>query len=139
MYPWLWFWAPQLHLPWSGDVAQRIQPNTRWFFEGIRPGAGDADIEEKAFSIASYGKQLGLITEIVIELAEHVETKSALAATSLERLKRIRAQIEQIKSVEYTARSADIEAQVAELKRKGGREYAELTEKLLPLLGRDGQ
>ena len=70
MYPWLWFWAPQLHLPWSGNVAQRIDPNTRWFFQGIDPSAGDADIEEKAFSVASYGRQLGLITEILIEVAE---------------------------------------------------------------------
>lgn len=137
MYPWLWFWAPQLHFPWSGDVAQRIQPDTRWFFKGIPPDAGDADIEEKAFSVASYGKQLGLITEILIELAEQAESKSVTAATSLERLKRIRTQIEHIKTVEYAARAADIEAQVAELKRRGGSEYTQLAEKLLPLLRRD--
>ena len=23
MFPWFWFWAPQIHFPWSGDVAQR--------------------------------------------------------------------------------------------------------------------
>jgi hypothetical protein len=48
VYRWLWFWAPQLHFPWSGNVAQRIEPTTRWFFQGIDPSAGDADIEENA-------------------------------------------------------------------------------------------
>ena len=104
MFPWFWFWAPQLHLPWSGNVAQRIEPDTRWFFDGIRPGAGDPDIEEKAFSVASYGKQLGLITEVLIDLAERADTTSVEAATSLQRLKRIRDQIEQVKGKEYAAR-----------------------------------
>ena len=70
MYPWLWFWAPQVHLPWSGDVAQRIDPTTHWFFQGIRPGAGHARIEEQAFDVASYGKQLGLISELLLDLTE---------------------------------------------------------------------
>jgi hypothetical protein len=135
MYPWIWFWAPQWHLPWSGDVAQRIEPTTSWFFRGIPPGAGDAEIEEKAFSIASYGKQLGLITEVLIDLAEHVGTQSAGAAESIDRLKLIREAIEQIKTTEHEYRVAGITAQVADLKRKGGSEYAELSRTLLPLLG----
>jgi hypothetical protein len=106
VFPWIWFWAPQIHFPWSGDVAQRIAPSTRWFFAGIPGNAGDAEIEEKAFSVASYGRQLGLITEVLIEVAEQVGTTSAAAATSLERLKTIRAQIERIKSAEYAARGA---------------------------------
>ena len=134
MYPWLWFWAPQFHFPWSGSVAQRIEPDTRWFFQGIDPSAGDADIEEKAFSVASYGRQLGLITEVLIDLAEGAEIKSAQAAASLERLRRIREEIEEIKRAEYAARAVNLEAQVAELRRKGGAEYARLAQKLLPLL-----
>ena len=134
MYPWLWFWAPQFHFPWSGNVAQRIEPDTRWFFQGIDPSAGDADIEEKAFSVASYGRQLGLITEVLIDLAEGAEIKSAQAAASLERLRRIREEIEEIKRAEYAARAVNLEAQVAELRRKGGAEYARLAQKLLPLL-----
>ena len=106
MFPWLWFWAPQIHFPWSGDVAQRIAPNTRWFFAGIPGNAGDAEIEEKAFSVASYGRQLGLITDVLIDLAEQVGARSAEATASLERLKSIRAQIERIKRAEYAARGA---------------------------------
>lgn len=139
MYPWLWFWAPQLHLPWSGDVAQRIAPRTSWFFQGIRPGAGDARIEEQAFSVASYGRQLGLITEVLIDLAEQAGTKSDDAAESLDRLKQINEAIERIKKAEQTSRVADIAAQVAELKRKGGSEYVELCQTLLPLLRAPGQ
>ena len=108
MFPWLWFWAPQIHFPWSGDVAQRIAPNTRWFFQGIPANAGDAEIEEKAFSVASYGRQLGLITEVLIELAEQAGVISPAAATSLERLKSIRAQIERIKTAEYSARDGGL-------------------------------
>lgn len=33
------------------------------------------EIEEKAFSIASYGKQLGLITEVAVDVAEQVGTE----------------------------------------------------------------
>jgi hypothetical protein len=138
MYPWLWFWAPQMYFPWSGDVLQQIDPTTSWFFRGIQPSAGDAEIEEKAFSVASYGKQLGLITEVLIDLAEQVGTKSAESAESIDRLKLIREAIEQIKTEERASRMSDIATQVAELKRKGGSEYAELSRTLLPLLGAPG-
>ena len=33
MYPWFRFWAPQLHFPFSGSVAQRIEPDNRMFFD----------------------------------------------------------------------------------------------------------
>ena len=45
MYPWLFLWAPQLQLPFSGDVAQRIEPRTQWFFDGIDSTSGDPVIE----------------------------------------------------------------------------------------------
>ena len=133
-YPWLWLWAPQVNLPWSGDVAQEIEPTTSWFFRGIPARAGDAGIEEKAFAIASYGKQLGLITEVLIDLAEQVGTRSARSAESIDRLKLIAQAIEKIKTSERAGRVADIATQVAEVRRKGGNEYAELSRALLPLL-----
>ena len=37
MNPWFFFWAPQLTMPFGGSVAQRIEPDTRWFFGGISP------------------------------------------------------------------------------------------------------
>lgn len=134
MYPWFWLWAPQVHFPWSGDVAQRIEPITHLFFQGIKPDAGNARIEEKAFSVATYGKQLGLITEILIELAEQGDVKSAQADVSLAKLKSIAAEIEKVKNAEYVLAASDIEAEVRALQRKGGPAYAQLRERLLPLL-----
>ena len=98
MVPWLWFWAPQLHFPGSGDVAQRIEPNTNWFFDSIDAPAGNGRIEKKAFETASYGKQLGLITEVLLEVAQAHPTLSADAAESLRRLKKIHADIEALKT-----------------------------------------
>lgn len=138
MYPWLWLWAPQVNFPWSGDVVQEIEPTTSWFFRGIRPAAGDAEIEEKAFSVASYGKQLGLITEVLIDVAERIGTQSVESTESMNRLKLIREAIDQIKTVERTSRVPDIVSQVAEVKRKGGSEYAQLSRTLLPLLAGPG-
>ena len=86
MFPWLWFWAPQVHLPWSGNVAQDIEPSTSWFFRGIRPQSGDGEIEERAFAVASYGRQLGLITEVLLELAEQLAPASPQGGEALARL-----------------------------------------------------
>jgi hypothetical protein len=66
MFPWLWFWSPTLHLPFSGSVAQRIEPDTTWFFAGIPAKAGNGAIEQKAFEIASYGSQIGWLTEVLL-------------------------------------------------------------------------
>jgi hypothetical protein len=135
MYPWLWFWAPQWHFPWSGDVAQRIAPDTHWFFQGIAPAAGDAAVEEQAFDVASYGRQLGLITEVLIDLADQADTRSPAGMLALRRLKAIAADIERIKQARFASRAADLEAQLLELKRRGGSDYARVAKRLVPLLG----
>ena len=75
MYPWLWFWAPQIHFPLSGSVWQDYKPNTTWFSDLIKPESGNARIEERVFSVASYGTQLGLITKVLLEFAEQAEEK----------------------------------------------------------------
>jgi hypothetical protein len=102
-YPWSWFWAPQLHFPFSGGVAQHIEPNTNWFFDGIRPTSGNGDIERQAFEIASYGKQLGLITEVLLSMAGEQTMTAEEAAKSLSRLKDIYEQIETLKAGQTTA------------------------------------
>jgi hypothetical protein len=134
MFPWLWLFAPQVHLPWSGSVAQQIAPDTHWFFSGISPGAGDARIEEKAFAVASYGKQLGLITEVLLELARASPKTSATTKESISKLEEIRAEIERIKGVEY-ARAADALAeQVRAIQQRGGAKAQALSARLRPLL-----
>ena len=94
MFPWLWFWSPQIHLPLSGSVRQRIDPN--WFFDSIPPAAGEGRIEKRAFEVASYGRQLGP-TIGVVEVAAKQAPLSLEAAASLERLKAIQTAIEKIK------------------------------------------
>jgi hypothetical protein len=135
MVPWLWFWAPQVHFPWSGSVAQHIAPDTHWFFGGIPPGAGDARIEEKAFAVASYGKQLGLITEVLLELAEQAPKASANARTSIAKLKKIQAAIEDIKAAEYDRVADALAEQVESVRRRGGARAKALEARLRPLLG----
>jgi hypothetical protein len=148
MFPWLIFWAPQLHFPFSGSVAQQIDPN--WFFGAINPAAGDARIEKQAFEVASYGRQLGLITEVLIELADRRQAAqekgegrespgprpafSEAAGDSLKRLKEIRTRIEQIKAVDAGGRALDIEAELIRLQKSQPAEFALLRTRLQPLL-----
>ena len=101
--PWFWFWMPQfqfpaIHFPFSGAVAQRIEPNTNWFFDSIRPWAGDGRIEQQAFDVASYGRQLGLITDLLLDLADQQQPDSPQGREALARLAAIRAQIETLKT-----------------------------------------
>ena len=136
MYPWFWLWSPQIHFPWSGDVVQDIEPNTSWFFGSIKPGAGNARIEEKAFAIASYGRQLGLLTEVLIELAEKNLDTGARSAKSLTELKRIQAEIEKLKVTEYDNEIRDLEATITAIQRKGGKRASALSKRLQVLAAR---
>ena len=138
MYPWFWLWAPQVNFPWSGDVLQDIEPTTTWFFNGIKPGAGNARIEEKAFAVASYGKQLGLLTEVLIELAQKNLDDTAASAGALSELRRIQAQIEQIKELEYDHELSQIETRIAAVRRRGGKRSADLSKRLRSLAAGDG-
>jgi hypothetical protein len=135
MVPWLWFWAPQVHFPWSGSVAQHIAPDTDWFFGAIRPGAGDARVEQQAFGVASYGKQLGLITEVLLELAQQAPKASPRAQASIERLKQIQAAIEDIKAAECERVADALVEQVRSIRQKGGARAKALDARLRPLLG----
>ncbi len=135
MFPWLWFWAPQVHLPWSGDVAQRIAPTTHWFFQGIRPGAGHARIEEEAFDVASYGKQLGLVTELLLDLSRRSGgAPSPQAAEALDKLLDIARRIEAIKAQAYAQEADELERQLREVQRRGGADFEQLAARLRPLL-----
>ena len=135
MFPWLLLWSPHLYFPWSGNVAQRIEPN--WFFDSINSDAGNGRIEKKAFDVASYGRQLGLLTEVLIELAEKQVPLSPEAAKSLARLKDIQGQIETIKQKEASSSADDIEKRVRQLKKSNSAEFARLSVRLRSLLSED--
>jgi hypothetical protein len=102
-YPWSWFWAPQLHFPFSGGVAQTIEPNINWFFDAIRPAAGTPDIERQAFDIASYGRQLGWITEVLLSTQGDDAVSPAKADKALQDLKAVYRKIETMKAAQAAA------------------------------------
>lgn len=101
MFPWFWLWSPQVHFPWSGSVEQDIHPETNWFAENIKGKSGKADLERTAFGIASYGRQLGLITEVLIELAEqNGGIKTVETSKALRKLREIKTAIDAVKIVQ---------------------------------------
>jgi hypothetical protein len=98
MFPWFWIWAPRFNYPWSGSVAQDISPDTTWFFGSIKPQAGNGEVEKEIFEVASYGKQLGLIMEVLLSHASADTIDAGKAAESLTRLKDVYAAIEKVKA-----------------------------------------
>lgn len=96
MYPWL-YWAPQIHFPWSGNVMQDISPTIDWFFGSIPSKAGVGEIEKEVFRTASYGRQLGLLAEIVLSLAKSPQVSEAKAKESLAEFEKLHAEIEAVK------------------------------------------
>ena len=130
MNPWLVFFAPQLHLPFGGNLAQRIEPNTNWFFDGISPTAGNADIERKAFDVASYGRQLGLIAEILVDITEEAPPSTPEGIEALSRLKKIKTEIEGLKERDASAVVQEVEALIAHLKRKHEDRFPQLRSRI---------
>ena len=116
MFPWFWLWAPQLRLPFSGDVAQDIEPRLDWFFAGIKPQAGNARIEARAFDVASYGDQLGVITRLLLELADREPAEVQAASAPLQELRRIHERIEAIKDAEHERELIELEARIQHLR-----------------------
>jgi hypothetical protein len=137
MNPWLLFWAPQVHLPFGGNVAQQIEPTSSWFFDSIPSNAGDPTIEREAFHVATYGRQLGLITEVLLDLSERVPLTTEAGKVARERLAQIRIQIEGLKRRDASEIALEIEALVARLKERHGNEYPKLRERLARALAGD--
>ena len=120
MYPWLWFWAPHIEFPLSGNVTQDIEPIVSLFKGTNDPEAGNPQIEQRAFRKASYGKQLGLITEVLISVAEKTLPNTGEGSESLQELKRIREAIQEIKEDEYDTELKQTEQRIAAIRRRGG-------------------
>ena len=95
MYP-LFSYAPRVQFPWSGNVTQDIAAEA--FFGAIKPEAGVGAIEKEVFELASYGRQLGLITEVLLSLADPAAIAPEQRDKSLARLKEIRAKVEEVKN-----------------------------------------
>ena len=102
MFPWFWMWASQIHYPLSGSVEQDISPQLDWFFSGINPEAGIGSIEKGIFEKASYGKQLGMILDVLIASIDENTLKSKEAKKSFIDLKTLHKDIEQLKITKRT-------------------------------------
>jgi hypothetical protein len=112
MFPWLWIFAPQVRWPLSGGVAQDL--STEAFFQGIRPGAGVPAIEKQAFEQASYGKQLGWLTDVLLDAIRADALPSAAAREAFANLRALRDKIDRIKDQH---RGDRVEAAIALLDR----------------------
>lgn len=135
MYPMQWFWAPQLHFPWSGGVAQQIELDR--FFDAIPPDAGDGKIERKAFDVASYGRQLGWISEVLLDLAKTAPPSSGQAREALQNLVEANEAIQRIKRAQDAGRAMTaqtIEDAIVAMRTRDGEQFRQLSERLLPLL-----
>jgi hypothetical protein len=127
MLPWFWYWAPQHHYPFSGGVAQQF--DLERFFNAIPPNAGNGEIEKRAFGIASYGRQIGWLTEVILQQLDNVP---APPDSALAKLRDVQCRIEEAKDGPVSAQR--IEETVRALARHGGEPYAQLRNRLLPLL-----
>ncbi len=100
MTPLLFMWSPQFYFPFSGGVAQTIDPDVTWA-SLVRPEAGKAHVEKRAVQeVASYGTQLGLITEILLEERGKV---AGVESDAVRDLRAIHKDIENIKGQEKRA------------------------------------
>lgn len=97
MFPWYWMWLPQIHFPLSGSVLQDNGPDISTFFGAIRPEAGIGSIEKEVFEVASYGRQLGLILDVLLPLAGAAVPDPQKAGKSLEDLQKVYKRIEEVK------------------------------------------
>lgn len=133
MLPWIWIWSPQLYFPFSGSVTQDIEPETR-LFDSISASAGIGDVERRAFQVASYGRQLGLITEVLLDLADKQPSLSADAQAATVRLHDIRDRIEQIKAEELQSVAERLSEQIVSLRQQDPDGFEHFRQRLLPLL-----
>jgi hypothetical protein len=96
LFPPFVHWAPQFHFPLSGDVAQRIDPQV--VMNAITSAAGDREVEKQVLTeVASYGRQLGLITELLLDLAAQVAPVTPAGIEAQDRLADIARRIDALK------------------------------------------
>ena len=144
MYPWLWIWSPTIHMPLSGAVDEDITSKITMpsFFNGIDSQAGNGNIERQAFEVASYGRQLGLITEVLLASAQKVGPLPDDAQNALQRLKEIQASIEEIKTRQAAADNEQlepIEQQLQDMMQNNPAEFSRLKPRLLAVLNSSQQ
>ena len=114
------FWM--LRTPLSGDVNQRI--TAPWFSPSLTVNyAGDAVIEDRVVTkVASYGRQLGWLTEIAIALAKN----QPLPEETLLRLEQASREIEAIKKEARLSALQEADKALDRLEREQPAQYDKL-------------
>jgi len=123
MFPWF-------RMPASGDVWQKVTNVTDWFSPRVEMNfAGDPQIEQEVNqSVASYGKQLGLLTEAVLALAE--KDPKVASIPSVVRLKDIDARVAEIKARRGRTMEETAEDAMSQLKSTHAANYRKLVDRL---------
>ena len=96
MFSWAYPWANVWRGPFGGDVDQDIAPVTRWFSPTIEVnGDGDPELEREILKdAATYGAQLGALTDVVQELA----AKARLNSPAAGRLRELSEKVDAVKA-----------------------------------------
>jgi hypothetical protein len=139
--------------PFSGDVTQTINPWTWWirsfgqfgFININETNAGDPATEQAIVTdIASYGRQLGWISEALDAVVRHANTKSWPKADrdKLDQLKRLVTQVDAIKQGNREeAKTTQIDRlvqAVEDLKRSDAAVFDEVAKRLRRVVGSKG-
>lgn len=89
---WLNFFFPPIRFPASGNLEFLYNPYTKW--EAPCTVRGDERVEQRVYTeVASAGRQLGKITEVVLQLAK----KAGLETKEVEGLTTVADDVEKIK------------------------------------------
>lgn len=114
MNPWLLPWWEMFKGPLSGNVTQDISPITSWLSPQLEFNfAGDHLVEKKVVEdVASYGKQLGILSEALLEIAD---SKNGAA---VDKLKKLIDQIDEVKNQHAESLEYKIKADLNRLKEK---------------------
>jgi hypothetical protein len=123
MNPWFFPWqellnasllnSPFFKFPLSGNVTQDINPVTSWLSPQLEFNfAGNHQIEADVIStVASYGKQLGTISEAVLELADGTQNGA------IEQLRQLTKDIDSIKKKHQQQEATRLKAGLEQLQK----------------------
>jgi hypothetical protein len=113
MWPWNWIFAPLTYLPLSGAVSQDFTLDT--FFRAMGPSSADPTVEKRAVEQASYGRQLGWLTDVLVGSTDPATLRTKEARVSFESLKGLHAKIDHMKAEQRHARVDDLIARLQRL------------------------
>ena len=106
---WLRLWSPTINMPGSGSIGRfNYHPYTTWGAPTLI--SGNEAVEQVVYhDIATPGRQLGRLTEVVLELVEELGKLDSRIAES-ENVKKLVAMSDKIKSIKETVEDTSVAA-----------------------------